>query len=213
MSRLSMLIKKSRPRSNGASAHAPSWFETRRKLSPTVGTAAELYRDAGQVESVYPRLRPFLDEPAVLQAIERDQVPLPGTVDREGYCGDQHFAYWLSGVEDLRMVQRLVPDASFRHVLDFGGASGRFARHITLAEESAKVTVADINVNHVECVEQHFGPAVRAIKVSPYPYFPMADGSVTFLRRSLGLHTHRQLRIRLAGGGSSRHGRAAAMRC
>jgi ubiquinone/menaquinone biosynthesis C-methylase UbiE len=189
MSRLSKLIGKSRSRISGASAHSPSWFESRRTLSPTVGTAAALYRDPGQVESVYPRLQPFLDEPDVIQAMERDQVPLPGTIDREGYCGDQHLAYWLSGVEDLRMVQRLVPDASFRHVLDFGGASGRFARHIALADESAKVTIADLNVNHIEYVEQHFGPAVRAIKVSPYPYFPLADGSVSFCV-GLSVFTH-----------------------
>ncbi len=190
MSKLSQLIRKARPRTSASnSSHAPSWFETRRRLAPTVGTAAQLYRQPEQVETVYPRLRSFLDEPATLAALERDNVPLPATIDREGYCENQHLAYWLSGVEDLRMVERLVPHASFRHVLDFGGASGRFARHIVLADESAKVTITDLNVNHVEFVEQHFGPAVRAVKVSPYPYFPLADGSVTFCV-GLSVFTH-----------------------
>ncbi|MGD9632280.1 MAG: class I SAM-dependent methyltransferase [Pirellulales bacterium] len=170
-------------------SHVPSWFETRRELSPTTGTAAELFRDPGQVESVYPRLRPFLSEPAVLEAIERDPVPMPATIDREGYCGDQHLAYWLTGLEDLRMVQRHVPDASFRHVLDFGGASGRFARHIILADNTAQVTITDLNVNHIEWVERYFGPAVRGIKVSPYPHFPLSDNSVT-LCVGLSVFTH-----------------------
>ena len=121
--------------------------------------------------------------------LEKDQVPIPATVDREGYYGDLHLTYWASGVEDLRMVQRLVPQASFRHVLDFGGASGRFARHVVLADENAKVTITDLNVNHVEWVERYFGPSVRAVKVSPYPYFPLADGCVTFCI-GLSVFTH-----------------------
>ena len=125
-------------------------------------------------------LRSFLDDPATIAAIERDPIPIPATVDREGYYDDRHLAYWLSGLEDLRMVQRLVPQASYAHLLDFGGATGRFARHVVLADPSAKVTIIDLNVNHVEWVEQHFGQSVRGVKVSPYPYFPLADGSVTF---------------------------------
>ena len=187
MSQLSRLIGWGRSRSN--TSHAPSWFETRRQLAPTVGTAAQLYRQKDQVERVDPRLRAFLDETATLQAMDRDPIPLPATIDREGYNGDRHLAYWLSGVEDLRMVQRLVPQASFRHVLDFGGATGRFARQIVLADESAKVTITDLNVNHVEWVEQYFGQSVRGVKVSPYPYFPLADGSVTFCI-GLSVFTH-----------------------
>lgn len=160
-----------------------------RPLSPIVGTASELYRDPLQLGGVYPRLRPLLEETATLDAIQRDRVPLPATVDREGYCGDQHLVYWLTGVEDLRMVQRLVPNVSFRHVLDFGGASGRFARHVVLADDSAQVTIADLNVNHIEWVDRYFGPEVRGVKVSPYPYFPLADGSVTFCI-GLSVFTH-----------------------
>jgi len=189
MSRLSQLIKKSRPRSTSSGSHAPSWFETRRTLSPTEGTAAELYRRPDQVEGVDPRFSGLLDDPATIQAIERDKIVIPANIDREGYFGDQHLTYWLSGRADFLMMQRLVPNASLAHVLDFGGASGRLARHAVLADESAKVTVTDLNVNHVEWVERHFGPSVRGVKVSPYPYFPLEDGSVTFCV-GLSVFTH-----------------------
>jgi SAM-dependent methyltransferase len=190
MSRLSRLIKRNRTIGHPSnSSHAPSWFETRRLLSPTVGTAAELYRDQDQVERANPRQAAFLQESATLEALAKDRIPIPATIDREGYYGDLHLTYWLSGVEDLRMVQRLVPQASFRHVLDFGGATGRFARHVILADETAKVTITDLNVNHVEWVERYFGPSVRAVKVSPYPYFPLADGCVTFCI-GLSVFTH-----------------------
>jgi SAM-dependent methyltransferase len=189
MSRLSQLVRKSRRREVVHQTHAPSRFETRRQFSPTVGTAAELYRRPEQVDGVDPRFRALLDEPATLAAIQRDPVPIPAAVDREGYFDERHLTYWLSGLADLRMVERLVPAASYDHVLDFGGASGRFARHVALAYESAKVTVVDLNVNHVEWVERYFGPAVRGIKASPYPHFPLADRSVT-LCVGLSVFTH-----------------------
>jgi SAM-dependent methyltransferase len=188
MSRLSQLIRKN-SRRRSVAAHAPSWFEARRPLSPAVGTVAEHYRRPEQVEAVDPRFAPLLKELATIDAIESDAVLLPATADREGYFGEHHLAYWLSGLADLRMVQRLVPHASFAHVLDFGGATGRFARQVALANPSAKVTVADLNVNHVEWVERHFDRSVRAVKVSPYPYFPLADRSVT-LCVGLSVFTH-----------------------
>jgi SAM-dependent methyltransferase len=175
-----LLTGKSRSRGSASNAgHAPSWFETRRAAQPTVGTAAELYADLEQREIADPPLQPYLKQPAVIDAIHRDKTPLPATIDREGYYDNRHLAYWLSGAEDMQMVQRVLPQASFRHVLDFGGATGRMARHFLLADESARVTLTDLNVNHVEWVAQHFDQRVRAAKVSPYPYFPLADNSVS----------------------------------
>lgn len=188
MSRLTQLIRKNGRRRH-LGLHSPTWFEARRPLSPTVGTAAELYRQPAQVQAVDSRFSPLLKELATLEAIERDRFVLPAPCDREGYFGKNHFAYWLSGLADLRMVQRLVPHASFAHVLDFGGATGRFARQVALANPTATVTIADLNVNHVEWVEQHFDRSVRAVKVSPYPHFPLPDGSVT-LCVGLSVFTH-----------------------
>jgi ubiquinone/menaquinone biosynthesis C-methylase UbiE len=190
MSKLSQLLRSGR-RAGGAAdyAHAPSRFEVSGSLSPTVGTAAELYRKREQVEGVGPQFAALLEEPATIAAIERDPVPVPAADDREGYCGERHLTYWLSGLSDLRMVKRLLPSASFYHVLDFGGATGRFARHVVLADSAARVTIADLNVNHIEWVEQHFGPSVRGVKVSPYPHFPLADQSVT-LCVGLSVFTH-----------------------
>lgn len=189
MSRISQLIRKGRRRSDDSVAHAPSWFETRRALSPTEGTAAMLYRRPDQVDRVDTRFSWLLDDPATIRAMERDTVEVPANVDREGYFGDRHLTYWLSGRADLLMVQRLVPNASLAHVLDFGGASGRLARHVVLEDESATVTVTDLNVNHIEWVERSFGSSIRGVKVSPYPYFPLADCSVT-LCVGLSVFTH-----------------------
>lgn len=65
----------------------------------------------------------------------RDPFPIPATKDREGYHGERHYDYWLSGLKDyLLITQRLRalgvpanpaggPPRGWR-VLDFGCASG-----------------------------------------------------------------------------------------
>src|SRR4051812_29524357 len=37
--------------------------------------------------------------------IARDQYPIPATVDREGYHGDRHFAFWCSGLWDYLTIR------------------------------------------------------------------------------------------------------------
>jgi SAM-dependent methyltransferase len=170
-------------------AHPPSSFEVRRKHAPDLGLARDLLRDGAQVAAVDKHFRPLLDDPGMLTTIQRDLIPLPALQDREGYFGDRHLSYWLSGYDDLRVVRSVVPDSALKHVLDFGGASGRFARQVILVDDSATVTIAELSVSHVAWVEEHFGRAVRPVKVSPYPHFPLADKSVT-LCVGLSVFTH-----------------------
>jgi hypothetical protein len=59
----------------------------------------------------------------VIAAIERDGMPIPATQDREGYFDDRHLSYWLSGLEDLRIVQSMIPAGAMTRILDCGGAS------------------------------------------------------------------------------------------
>jgi len=148
-----------------------------------------MYAQPEQLGSLEGQLRQLMNDPRTLEAIKRDAVPIPAAVNREGYFGERHLAYWLSGLGDLRMVEQLAPAARYSHVLDFGGASGRFARHVPLAKRKAQVTIADLNINHVDWVDQHFNSSVRAIKVNAIPHFPLADASVT-LCVGLSVFTH-----------------------
>ena len=187
---LPRLLKKSRhdgqPR---LQSHAPSRFEVRHPYGATVGLARDLYRDPRQRELVDERRKALLSEPATLSAIERDEAPIPATVDREGYCDDRHLDFWLSGVEDLRVVESAVPQSAMAHVLDFGGASGRFSRQVALHYPQSVTTVADLSLNHIDWVDDNFGPAIRGVKLSPYPHFPLGDRSVT-LCVGLSVFTH-----------------------
>lgn len=170
-------------------AHSPSWFESRRTAEATVGLPRDLLSDPGQTTRIDDRLKPLLDQPEVIAAIERDETPIPAPRDREGYFGDRHLSYWLSGWDDLQVVRRLAPAADTARILDFGGATGRFARHAALTHAAATVTIAELNVNHVNWVNEQFGPAVRAVKVSPYPHFPLGDRSIS-LCVGLSVFTH-----------------------
>jgi SAM-dependent methyltransferase len=176
-STLQRLMRKTRKRRPAAGPHAPSWFETERPQGELLGLPRDWLTEQ-QINGAGGEVKWLLDDPSTRAAIERDEVPIPALDDREGYFVDWHLSYWLSGLADLRVVEGCVPSSAFAQVLDFGGASGRFARHVAM-QHAATVTIAELNVNHVHWVERHFGPQVRAVKVSPYPHFPLADGSMT----------------------------------
>ena len=191
---LRRLLGRQRPRTRPAkpapiASTAATWFEAKRERHPPVGLPREYLHDPAHLATVDQKFLPLLEEREVIDAIERDEVPIPATADRENYFDQKHLTYWLSGLFDLRTVRRLIPDASLAHVLDFGGATGRFARHVPQAEPSAIVTIADISHNNVLWCNEHFGPAVRAVKVSQYCHFPLGDESVS-LCVGLSVFTH-----------------------
>jgi hypothetical protein len=165
-------------RSSPAGPHAPSWFETKRAEGDVLGLPREWLTEK-QINGASAEFKSLLDDPATVAAIQRDDVPIPAVDDREGYFVSWHLSYWLSGLADLRVVESFVPRSVFKDVLDFGGASGRFARHVAMANPESTVTITELNVNHVQWVERYFGPQVRAVKVSPYPHFPLADRSMS----------------------------------
>lgn len=120
--------------------------------------------------------RALLSEPAALALIERDPTPIPATEDRENYYGDRHLEYWLSGLADARkLTPWLSAEREASRYLDFGGSSGRVARHMT---ERAGLTVwlCDLNVNWIAWVDQYFVPPIAAFQNRIAPSLPITDG-------------------------------------
>jgi hypothetical protein len=189
------LLSRRRKRHDGATPEPPihstaaTWFEAKRPRHPTVGLVRDFAADPAQVAKVEPRWRAMFDEPEIQAAIARDDVPIPHPDDREGYYRDCHLNYWLSGAANLRTLRDFIPPDALSHVLDFGGATGRFARHFAMSDDVQRVTVADLSFNHVQWVSEHFGPKVRSAKVCPQPHFPLADRSVT-LCVGISVFTH-----------------------
>lgn len=192
MSRLTRLIRRSeagKSQADGSSSHAPTRFESRTPHGATLGLAAEAFADPEQVARVQEPYRQLIECPGVRDLAANDLVPLPAVEDRENYLAGANLAYWLSGLSDLRLVEDCVPQSAFDRVLDFGGASGRFARHVSNCYEQASVTIAELSRNHVDWVDEHFGTGVRAVKVSPYPHIPLSDESQT-LAVGFSVFTH-----------------------
>jgi SAM-dependent methyltransferase len=122
--------------------------------------------------------RELLARRDVMLTILRDRTPLPTTEAREGYYGDRHIEFWLSGYRDVRKVVAATgldrnPAA---RLLDFGGASGRIVRHVRTWCRHAELYLCDINPQHVGLVRTLFGNSVRALHNHGVPSLPFPDG-------------------------------------
>lgn len=122
-------------------------------------------------------------ERALAEYIARDPFPLPAAANREGYYGAYHYAYWLSGLKDYLQIKQVlakhgVPFSQLRTMLELGCATGRVLRHFVCQEPQLTVWGADINVNNIEWLLQHLGPAPLVFQNTLLPHLPLEDNSV-----------------------------------
>ena len=149
-------------------------FSIRRPLDPPVGIPKDLHR--GSIEE--PHLLKLSQCQGIEAMLERDHMPIPSTRDREGYYGDRHFEYWLSGLNDYLRIKDALPGMEWRRakLLDFGGATARVSRHFYAQEEPSDITICDVNINNVEWVLEYLPSPFGAFKNSVLPALPFADG-------------------------------------
>jgi SAM-dependent methyltransferase len=124
-----------------------------------------------------PSLRERLARRDVLMGLMADGSELPTTEAREGYFGDRHLEYWLSGHRDAERVADVTGFAcnQVARVLDFGGATGRVVRHISHWCPAAELYLCDINAQHVATVQSLFQGRVRALRNHSVPSLPFPD--------------------------------------
>jgi SAM-dependent methyltransferase len=122
-------------------------------------------------------LRALAARQDVLRALMADTVPLPTTDAREGYFGPRHLEYWLSGRRDAALMATTTELTTRKtpRVLDFGGATGRVARHIRAICPGAEVFLSDINPRHVACCQRIFGGSLHAFRNQGIPSLPLPD--------------------------------------
>src|SRR5690348_10526335 len=77
------------------------FYDRRRPLESPIGLA----RDVVNREIIDPDLKVLLSHKAVEQLAQTDDMPWPAAADREGYYGDRHLEYWLSGYDDCRKLE------------------------------------------------------------------------------------------------------------
>jgi hypothetical protein len=110
-----------------------------------------------------------------------DPWPIPATFDREGYHGENHFQFWVSGLVDLVKVRDAVETYGTTDqvaVLDLGCASGRFLRHPAAQQENWQLTGCDIDAMNVAWVKSYLPEAITVFQNTIYPHLPLPDASV-----------------------------------
>jgi SAM-dependent methyltransferase len=133
-------------------------------------------------------------EQSLEEYIGRDAWPLPDTADREGYHGDRHYDYWLSGLKDylsikyaLRRQNLTLSQAA--PVLDFGCASGRVLRHLLCNEPEVELWGADIDVRLIDWILKYLGDRPRVLHSTTLPFLPIEDNFFGLLY-ALSVFTH-----------------------
>jgi SAM-dependent methyltransferase len=135
-------------------------------------------RQTGQDISTH--FNEFDPAPDVGALAAEDAWPLPITEDREGYHGDRHFDYWLSGLRDYLMIRQLcgryhVELPQPERIFDFGCASGRVLRHFSAHEQGLELWGMDINVRHAEWVRRYLDPSIKVFQGTILPSLPLED--------------------------------------
>ena len=118
--------------------------------------------------------------------IEHDKFPLPSKCDREGYHGDRHFDYWLSGLKAYLSIKEILVRYGISldrpaAVLDFGCASGRVLRHFLCHEPGIEIWGTDINIRHIEWIRKFLGPSPTVFQNSLLPHLPLEDRSMSLI--------------------------------
>jgi SAM-dependent methyltransferase len=146
-------------------------FDERREIPKPEGLVSDFAATAVW-QSEYAEL---WRDPAVQAAASLDSLPIPPRQVRENYFDDRHLEYWLSGYADRAKILRAteLTAATDLAYLDFGGSSGRVARHFT----GQKLTpwCCDINVRSVDWLAKYLSPAVLAFQNRPVPHLPFED--------------------------------------
>jgi hypothetical protein len=114
--------------------------------------------------------------------IKNDNFPIPRTCDREGYQGERHYDYWLSGLRDYLSIKQIAAEYGMildcsSTVFDFGCASGRALRHFLCHEPSIEIWGGDVNVRHIDWILQFLGSSPRVFHNSALPNFWTLDKS------------------------------------
>ena len=124
-------------------------------------------------------------------ALKKDIYPLPLPEDREGYFGNRHFSYWMSGLRDRRNLLDACRKygVKLRSYLDFGCASGRVIRHFAVNDPKVITHGCDINRLHVEWIIRHLPDRIRVFQNHSIPTLPLPDDSIDLVS-AFSVFTH-----------------------
>lgn len=147
-----------------------SYFDQRRPLSAPIGLPAS-FRQTSVIEAPH---RALLEDAEAMRLLESDTTPIPAADAREGYYGNRHLEYWLSGLCDWRNLRPYVDGRKSPRYMDMGGSTGRVVRHAA-RHADVECWLSDININWIDWMDRHFTYPVTAYQSRIYPSVPAED--------------------------------------
>ncbi|PTY06626.1 hypothetical protein DB347_11340 [Opitutaceae bacterium EW11] len=127
----------------------------------------------------YTRLEGLVTDEELERYLSRDSFSIPVTADREGYHGERHFDWWLSGLRDYLLVKNAfcahAAHGSIGRAFELGCASGRVLRHFACQNPECESWGADLNLRHVEWVRKFLPRQVKVFHSSILPSLPFPD--------------------------------------
>ena len=126
------------------------------------------------------------------EAASKDSFAIPATIDREGYFGDNHLGFWVSGLVDYLKLEhvrtRFFGDSPVT-LLDLGCATGRFLRHPAAQGSGWSLIGCDIDEMNIDWVKRHLGEGSTLFQNTVYPHLPLPDCSVDIIT-AFSVFTH-----------------------
>ncbi len=149
-------------------------------LLPPVGTPSEYFNSAyfsqhgWWKEEAYNWWKEELNWKVLMG---RDQAQLPDANNREGYFGQDHLGFWLSGYRDYRKTLEDVAPYGIDggRYFDFGGSSGRVFRHFALQNDQWDVWSSDFKISSVEWNQLYYPSSIKVLLNNSNPSLPLPD--------------------------------------
>ena len=118
-----------------------------------------------------------LPDDAFVERARRDFLPIPHRANREGYAGDYHASYWVSGVGDYDKVIAACHRLGIRggRYYDFGGSTGRVFRHFYCQDRAFEVWSSDFKTANFKWNQQHMPMGLRVFLNGFAPPLPLPD--------------------------------------
>lgn len=161
-----------------------TFFDKRRPLLDPVGLPRDVLNSDVEIEDH----KALLAKPETQRLIQADPNVIPAPDDREGYFGERHLEYWLSGLSDYQKVAAYLGAASGpKRYFDMGGSTGRVARH---ADQSGiESWLCDINVNWIDWLDKHYTGNIRSFQNRALPVLPFEDNYLSLVS-AFSVFTH-----------------------
>ena len=149
-------------------------------------------RDPGAYRWIFDQRSVEMMKPEELaRALARDPCPIPAPANREGYNGNDHLGFWISGyVTHLQLLEIASRNSvNCGRYLDFGGSTGRVFRHFQFQSSAWRVMSCDFKMSSVEWNARYYPPEVEVFQNSYNPVLPIESNSVALIS-AMSVFTH-----------------------